>query len=84
MTIRTLGLSACLTTLIAVGAGGAPPHAPSIAPHGPSITSPKAALGFDIGDDYQLANYSKLSAYWKTLEQESDMRCRECSAWGGS
>jgi hypothetical protein len=65
MTIRTLGLSACLTTLIVVGVGGAPPQRAA-------ITSPKAALGFDIGDDYQLANYSTLSAYWKTLAQESD------------
>ncbi len=38
----------------------------------PPITTPKAALGFDIGDDYQLANYTKLSAYWRTLDRESD------------
>ena len=36
------------------------------------ITSPKAHLGFDIGDDYQLANYSQVSAYWRTLDRESD------------
>ena len=72
MSIRTLGLSACLTALIVIGGSGAPPQPAAITPHAPPITSPKAALGFDLGDDYQLANYSKLSAYWKTLERESD------------
>ena len=37
-----------------------------------AITSPKAALGFNLGDDYQLANYTQLSAYWRTLDRESD------------
>ncbi len=72
MTIRTLGLSVCLTTLIVVGVGGAPPRPRTITLQAPAITSPKAALGFDLGDDYQLANYSRLSAYWRTLERESD------------
>ncbi len=38
----------------------------------PKITSPKDALGFNIGDDYQVANYSQLDAYWHTLAKESD------------
>jgi hypothetical protein len=29
----------------------------------PHITTPKEALGFDIGDDYQLANYKQIEAY---------------------
>jgi hypothetical protein len=29
------------------------------------ITTPKEELGFNIGDDYQLANYTQLTAYWK-------------------
>jgi hypothetical protein len=37
-----------------------------------SLTTPKAFFGFDIGDDYQLANYQRLSAYWRTLDRESD------------
>ena len=37
-----------------------------------AVTSPKAALGFNIGDDYQLANYTQLSGYWRTLDRESD------------
>jgi len=37
-----------------------------------AITTPRAALGFNLGDDYQLANYTQLSAYWRKLAQESD------------
>lgn len=37
-----------------------------------AITTPKEHIGFNIGDDYHLANYSQLSSYWKKLEQESD------------
>ncbi|WP_246153669.1 M14 family metallopeptidase [Terriglobus albidus] len=36
------------------------------------ITSPKEALGFNIGDDYHVANYTQLEAYWKQLAAESD------------
>src|SRR6185503_14929161 len=36
------------------------------------LTSPKEFFGFNIGDDYQLANYQKMSAYWRKLATESD------------
>ncbi|MGH9967453.1 MAG: M14 family metallopeptidase [Pyrinomonadaceae bacterium] len=36
------------------------------------ITSPKAQFGFNLGDDYQLANYAQLTEYWKKLDQQSD------------
>jgi hypothetical protein len=36
------------------------------------ITTPKEAIGFNIGDDYHLANYVQLTAYWQTLAKESD------------
>jgi hypothetical protein len=36
------------------------------------ISSPKDFLGFAIGDDYHLANYQQLSAYWHKLAQQSD------------
>ncbi len=36
------------------------------------ITNPKDELGFHIGDDYVLANYTQLSTYWKKLAEESD------------
>ena len=38
----------------------------------PKVTAPKEALGFNLGDDYQVANYTQLEAYWKTLASESD------------
>src|SRR5262249_20964417 len=36
------------------------------------ITAPKDYLGFNLGDDYCLANYQQLSGYWSKLERESD------------
>ena len=36
------------------------------------LTSPKEHFGFDIGDDYQLANYTQYEAYIKKLDQESE------------
>ncbi|MGD0497461.1 MAG: M14 metallopeptidase family protein [Bryobacteraceae bacterium] len=41
------------------------------APTAPHVTTPKEALGFNIGDDYQVANYTQLEAYWKKLASES-------------
>src|ERR1035437_3019734 len=38
----------------------------------PKVTTPKDALGFNIGDDYMVANYTQLEAYWKKLASESD------------
>ncbi|MBI4502625.1 MAG: peptidase, partial [Gemmatimonadetes bacterium] len=36
------------------------------------VTTPKEFLGFNFGDDYQLANYTQMSAYWRKLATESD------------
>ncbi len=36
------------------------------------ITSPKEQFGFNIGDDYHLANYTQYEAYLKKLDEESD------------
>jgi hypothetical protein len=36
------------------------------------ITTPKEALGFNLGDDYQMATYTQLETYWKQLATESD------------
>lgn len=44
--------------------------AQNIAPR--SITTPKQALGFNVGDDYQMANYVQMTEYWQTLAKESD------------
>ena len=37
-----------------------------------AVTTPKEFLGFNIGDDYCLANYQQLKGYWEKLERESD------------
>ncbi len=36
------------------------------------ITTPREQLGFNFGDDYQLANYTQIAAYWRKLDDESD------------
>src|SRR5215813_168287 len=37
----------------------------------PKITTPKEARGFNLGDDYMVANYTQLEAYWKKMATES-------------
>jgi hypothetical protein len=44
----------------------------ALAQNGRHLTTPKEALGFDVGDDYQLATYTQLAAWWKKLATESD------------
>jgi len=36
------------------------------------ITTPKQFLGFNLGDDYHIANYTQLDQYWHKLASESD------------
>jgi hypothetical protein len=36
------------------------------------ITTPREQFGFNLGDDYQLANYKQISEYWRKLDAESD------------
>lgn len=36
-----------------------------------SLTTPEAFFGHEIGADYQLPNYTKFEAYWRTLARES-------------
>src|SRR5579862_269500 len=36
------------------------------------ITTPKEALGFNVGDDYQMATYAQLESWWKKLAAESN------------
>lgn len=37
-----------------------------------TITTPKEFFGFNLGDDYHLANYKQASAYFKKLASETD------------
>ncbi len=41
-------------------------------PEARKITTPKEAFGFNIGDDFHMANYVQLTAYWQKLAKESD------------
>ena len=41
----------------------------------PKITTPKDALGFNLGDDYMMATYTQLETYWKKIASECD-RCK--------
>ena len=38
----------------------------------PKVTTPKAHFGFNLGDDYHLANYEQYSSYLGKLAKESD------------
>src|SRR5579872_1238587 len=44
----------------------------SVEPLGSRITSPKSHFGFNLGDDYCLANYEQYASYLARLEKESN------------
>src|SRR5688572_14334316 len=56
--------------LLVVFAGHVTPRAQ--APAASGITSPKTEFGHAFGDDYFLANYKQIEAYWRKLDRESD------------
>ncbi len=62
---KTLNLTA---TIVAISLA----HALAAQAPRANITTPKQAFGFNIGDDYHLANYVQLTAYWQKLASESD------------
>ncbi|HEX5217433.1 MAG TPA: M14 metallopeptidase family protein [Vicinamibacterales bacterium] len=60
----TLALALLLSLTSSPGAQQAPPA--------PKVTSPQQEFGHNFGDDYFLANYKQIEAYWKKLDRESD------------
>jgi hypothetical protein len=60
MTRRLAALGVSLLTVAALSA------------QAPPITTPKQEFGHNFGDDYFLANYQQLAAYWRKLDRESD------------
>ena len=36
------------------------------------ITTPMEQFGHNFGDDYFLANYAQIAAYWRVLDDQSD------------
>jgi hypothetical protein len=63
-------LFAPLAIGIALLSSLAPVH--SAEPAAQKVTTPKAHFGFNLGDDYCLANYEQYAAYLAKLEKESD------------
>ncbi len=59
---RALGAGLALAALASHSAGAPAPH----------ITSEKEQIGFTIGDDYHMANYTQISAMLKKWATESD------------
>ena len=57
-----LGACALAALFVLTAAAQAPRH----------LTTPKEALGFNVGDDYQLATYTQLTEWWRKLAAESD------------
>ena len=60
--MRSAAARSLVLLLLFLSAGAAPS----------SVTTPKQHFGFNIGDDYQLANYDQFVAYWQKLDRESD------------
>ena len=56
----------------AVAAGGSTLFAQRAAQPARHVTSPKEQWGHNVGDDYFLATYQQLIAYYHKLEQQSD------------
>ena len=56
-----------LVLIVTVLAGG-----PAAKQAGGRITTPQQEFGHNFGDDYFLANYKQIAAYWRKLDAESD------------
>ena len=67
-TLLPLSLFLVIATLPALAQKKPVKAAPEAAP---KITTPKEQLGFNLGDDYQLATYTQLGEYWQKLAKES-------------
>src|SRR5271167_3247137 len=68
MTIRIYAIVASCALLAAGSLVAGAQEAAKPATH---LTTPKEAFGFNICDDYRLANYTQLETHWKKLAAES-------------
>ena len=62
--LKPLRTAAAAAAFVLAASAGLPAQA--------ALTTPRPKLGHDIGDDYWLANYKQLPAYWEKLAKESD------------
>ena len=60
------------SSLVLAAALLAPTLSAQSTPPAPRVTSPKDFFGFNIGDDWKLANYDQFQEYWKKIDAESD------------
>jgi hypothetical protein len=70
-----LVLAVVFGAALAVSGGSRPPLAQASdapAPRAGGVTPPKEHFGFNMGDDYCLANYKQLESYWKKIEGQTD------------
>lgn len=67
---RTISAAMKVCALILLAAFSAAPE--RAAAQNGGLPTPESFLGFDIGDDYQLATYTQLMAYWEQLAHASD------------
>jgi hypothetical protein len=65
--LRRAGLASTLALTVAFA-----PALVSAQSAAPKVTSPKEFFGFNIGDDWKLANYDQFVDYWKKIDAESD------------
>jgi hypothetical protein len=75
--MKKIALTVVAIVVLASG-GGARAQAPK-APFqntspvaAPKVTTPLQEFGHNFGDDYFLANYKQIAAYWQKLDKESD------------
>jgi hypothetical protein len=67
----SVGLGIVLAGMTGAAEQAPKPPAAASRPAGAHITTPKEEFGHNFGDDYFLANYQQISAYWKKLEKQS-------------
>jgi len=67
-------MSLSLRALVVMGGGlfAATAGWPILSAAEPKISSPKELIGFSIGDDYHMANYTQISTMWKKWAEQSD------------
>src|SRR4051812_29998587 len=57
---------------VLTGSPAVPQEAPKGAAQNKAVTSPKEHFGFDMGEDYCLANYKQFESYFKKIEGQTD------------
>jgi hypothetical protein len=70
--LLSLGIASILVVSYVSPASVTRAQAPQPSAVDSRVTTPKQEWGHNLGDDYFLANYQQLMAYWRKLDQQSD------------